>query len=913
MTALIQGPLMKMKNILVVSIGFLYVFVVSPAFAEQDTIEEIIVTGSYLKKKSQFYSASPLGSVGQADLERYGTVTLEDVINDLTINSGTYNRQDTFNNTFSTGAGNVNLRALGSSSTLVLLNGHRTVRSASFGNRGENFIDINSLIPMIAIEEVEILKDGASALYGTDAVAGVVNFKTRNDFRGAELQTDYQIVGDGGQQDFTISGIYGTGTERFNIMAAFSYLDRGDLGTAKRRDEFFAARTRHGTATTIFSNPSTFGLFATTDVLTNPGIATGPTPAATAAHAAAVAANGPFSVTLFADPRCAALTANDQTFFQGTHDPASLQGVCLSEFGNDFSLVPEEERLQGFTHFNYLVSDNMELFFEVGFAINDARVDMPASETLLNAPLIPSFHPNNPFGVDALWLGRPAQVGAELRDEYFDNNTWRVHSGIVGALTEDWGYDISFTYGENEYDFSDNTDLKRDRVAAALFGIGGPNNDQFYNPFALASENDPAVLADLYAEYTSDAKAKTAVIDAIFTNYRLFTLRGRDIGLAAGLQYRYDSLRTDYSDDANNNNLAFFIGNQDFSGNEDAIAGFFELAIPVTDDVELQVALRHEELERSRTTDPKVGLLWMLNEQLSFRGSFGTAFRVPSLFQVYGSTNAPLRLSTQGDSTISQLTIADPDAQLQPEEADVYNLGFTWNPRDVFSLSLDYWRFEYENVITVQSAEALVATNPNSPQIITGPIGITNVTTFFTNAPRLDTDGIDISAGFNVDSRYGLFGFRVDTTRILSYDMIDLLIGPIDGLGKRNFENFGSPTPEWRANLQLQWELDRHSVNVFVHYIGSYIDNRPFAHQAPFDARPAEVDIGSHITLDLQYAYRLPSLGVLGNASPVIVLGGNNLLDRMPPLVASRSGFDPAVHDARGVTYYVRLKIPFDM
>ena len=135
---------------------------------------------------------SPLGSVSQEDLESYGTVTFEDVINNLTINSGTFNRQDTFNNTFSTGAGNVNLRALGASSTLVLLNGHRTVRSASFGNRGENFVDINSLIPMIAIEDVEILKDGASALYGTDAVAGVTNFKTRNNFHGAELQIDHQ-------------------------------------------------------------------------------------------------------------------------------------------------------------------------------------------------------------------------------------------------------------------------------------------------------------------------------------------------------------------------------------------------------------------------------------------------------------------------------------------------------------------------------------------------------------------------------------------------------------------------------------------------------------------------------------------------------------------------------------------------
>ena len=907
---------MKMKS-LIVQLTLCSAFVAHSLFAQQDTLEEITVTGSYLKKTSQFDSVSPLGSVSQDDLESYGTVTFEDVINNLTISSGTFNRQDTFNNTFSTGAGNVNLRALGASSTLVLLNGHRTVRSASFGNRGENFVDTNSLIPIIAIDDIEILKDGASALYGTDAVAGVMNFKTRNQFRGAEFQTDYQIIDDGGQQDFTVSGIYGAGTEKLNFMVAFSYLDRGDLGTRKRRDEFYEARTRHGTATTIFSSPGTFGLFGHSgsgDARIVGAVATGPTQATADAHAEAVMQNGPFSVTVFADPRCAELGGNDPSFIPGTHNPVSLAGVCTSEFGNDFSLIPEEERFQGFSHFDYAISANMEFFLEAGFALNDARVDLPASEPLLNAPFIPSFHPNNPFGVNALWLGRPAQIGSELREERFDNNTWRVHTGITGWITEDWGYDIAFTYGENEYNFFDNSDLKRDRVAAALFGMGGPNNDQYYNPFALASENDPAVLADIYAEYTSDAKSKTTIVDTVLTNNHAIDFWGQNIGIAVGMQYRYDSLRADYSEDANNNNLAFFIGNEDFSGNEDAIAGFLELVIPVMENLELQFALRHEELERSSTTDPKVGLLWLVSDQLSLRGSFGTAFRSPSLFQLYGATNAPLRLSTQGDTTISQLTKADPNNPLQPEEADVYNVGFTWSPGDELSLSFDYWRFEYENVIIAQSAEALVATHPMSPQITRDPnIGITNVTTFFTNAPQLDTDGIDISARYNFDSDYGLFTFYTTATRILSYDMVDPLIGSIDGVGRRNFENFGSPTPEWRLNFGLGWERDRHAFNVSARYIDSYIDNRPYANQASFDGRPVEVGIGSHTTLNLLYAYQLPRFGALGNTSPVITVGSNNVLDRLPPPVASRSGFDPAIHDSRGATYYARIKVPFDI
>ena len=905
---------MSIKNLSSISLSILCIVFMQAAYAQGSAIEEVVVTGSYLKKKSQFDSVSPIDSIGKDELSNYGTVTFEDVINNLTISSGTFNRQDTFNNTFATSTGNINLRALGASSTLVLLNGHRTVRSASFGNTGENFVDINSLVPKIAVEELEILKDGASALYGTDAVAGVANFKTRNTFRGAELQTDYQVIEDGGQQDFTVSGIYGAGTDNANFMAAFSYFDRTDLGTDKRRDEFFASRTRHGTATTIFSNPGTFGLFGTSNAGTTIGtVATGPTAATTAAHAAAVAVTGPFVPVLFADPQCAAISAIDQNFFQGTHNPVTLQGVCNSEFGNEFSLIPEEERIQGFTHFDYSVSEDMEIFIEGSFAINDARVDLPASEPLLNAPFIPSFHPNNPFGVDVLWLGRPAGHGAPLREEQFDNNTWRIHTGITGKLTENWDYDIAFTYGENTYKFFDNTDLKIDRVAAALFGAGGPNNNQFYNPFALASQNDPAVLADLYADYTSDAKAKTAVFDAVFSNNNFINLWGQDIGLAAGVQYRDDSLRAVFSDDAVNNNLSFFIGNQNFSGSQDAIAGFIELAIPITDRVELQFALRHEELDGESTTDPEVGLLWAINDQLSVRGSFGTAFRSPSLFQVFGNRNAPLRLSGV-PTTVSQFTASDPNNPLKPEEADVYNFGFSWEPQDNLSLSFDYWRFEYENVIIVESPEALVAADPNSPQITRNAFGIiSNISTFFTNAPSLDTDGIDLKGRYSWDSQYGLFSLSADATRILSYDLVDPLIGNIDGLGRRNFENFGSPTPEWRVNLGLAWSRDRHEFNMYARYIDSYIDNRPFANQALFDGRPAEVGIGSHTTLDLRYAYHLPQLGLLGNTSPTFTIGANNVLNRIPPPVATRSGFDPAIHDARGAIYYVRMAVPFDI
>ena len=173
----------------------------APALAQDESVEQIVVTGSYIRRRSQFDSPSPLVTVSSADLAASGANEVGDVIEDLTINTGSQNNPDAFTQNFTTGTGNVNLRGLGVSSTLVLINGRRQTQSAVATDRGENFVDTSSLPPMIAFDRLEILKDGATALYGSEAVAGVVNFITRSDFEGFDLEFGVQTVDDQPQED----------------------------------------------------------------------------------------------------------------------------------------------------------------------------------------------------------------------------------------------------------------------------------------------------------------------------------------------------------------------------------------------------------------------------------------------------------------------------------------------------------------------------------------------------------------------------------------------------------------------------------------------------------------------------------------------------------------------------------------
>jgi iron complex outermembrane receptor protein len=830
-----------------------------------DVLEEVIVTGSFIKRKNQSDSTSPIQVISSDAIDDLGAFTNADLINTLTVNAGAQNNNDGFNQTFSLGTTNVNLRGLGVSSTLTLLNGRRQAVTAATTLNGDQFTDLNSLVPSIAIDRVEILEDGASTLYGSDAVAGVANFLTRKGFEGLELEINHKTTDDDGQDDTQISLFGGHSFGNTNVIAALSIFDRSPLSAADRRDEF---ELRNANST--FGSPGTFLVFKA----------------------------GPPQRVL--DPSCLAVTASNPETTIGPVPP----GNCGFDFGDFFRLVAEEERVQSYVELNTTFDNDLQLFVELGYTANDVVTTGSPSQPILFPPFIPTINPafSDPAlagvagGTGALFFGRVAGSGSAPSQVEIESDTYRVSAGLKGDFNDVWSWQTSFGLSENTYNYYNDSDTLVDRFSAALVGLGGPNNNQFFNPI-FGAANDPAVREDFRGVYAFEATSKLGTLDAIASGSI------GSVGVAGGIQLRNSELEYDYSDAAENDNLYFFRGNRSFKDDEDVAAIFVEADIPVSENLNIQAALRYEDLGDFDSTDPKLGFLWR-KDQLSVRGTVSTSFRAPSIFQKAGGMTVPARIVDPvagGFATVSQRTESSATTPLRPQESDALNFGFTWESSGQdLSISTDYWRFDYSDFITPENATAVVNANPSGPQITrvgNSPTGaLIAVTTLFRNAGSLKTDGIDLS----VSKDFGeTLRATLDASYILSYDLDDPVSGQLDGLGQRNFTNFGVPTPELRWNVGLLWAKTSHSANMFYRFIDSYIDE---------NNTNAEIDTFG--TLDVQYAYQFSNL--FGDESEAqLLLGVKNLTDEQAPDVASRSGYDSLTHNPLGRQFYLSVKLGF--
>lgn len=975
---------------------------------QDEEIEEVVVTGSYIARPSQADSPSPLSVLSTADIDSLGAKTVADVIQKMTINTGSQNNPDAFTQNFSSGTENFNLRGLGVSSTLVLLNGKRQVFSGAPTDQGLLFVDTASLIPLIAVERIETLKDGASALYGSDAVAGVVNFITRDDFEGFEVSADIQSVTKDSQEDIRVQAITGFGNDRTHFTAAFSYFDRSPLKTSERRlpgsfDPVTGDFSNAGQPGSIiapfrpldptlgaiydsaFDNVTALFVFPDNSLATIPlpdgsnlpfplpgSMFAGFAPAGTrdtiadsltsvvlsgigAAFNIPIDANAlgalntaigqaGFLTPAYADPACGTspVSVPPPAVTDGSGNvliPAGIVGLCRLDFGDFFNLVAEESRIQGFAKFTHEFSREFEFYSEFSYARNRASRG--------NTPSFPPPQPlslagNNPFLgpfrnallQSVLWVGRAIGEGEPFNSTHH-SETYRIQGGFRGELPSGWNYDLSYTHAANDYQFTAGDQIKS-RFLNALAGLGGPNCDpdtgtpgvggcQYFNPFGSANlpgaesmmvplisplgvptgnfvpvANSQEVIDWMTTRFKANVDTDLDLVDGVVSG-GLMELWGGTLSGAFGAQYRREKLNQDWDDFYNAEDLIFVIGGPDFGDNRDIFAIFGELAVPLGADLSLQVATRYENYGGGigDTIDPKVALLYRPNDEFAMRASFSTAFRAPSVFQVFGTqTNLQQLLDPLGSGTPQFHGVRTVgSSSLKPEQSKAWNVGFTWNAAANIELNVDYWRFDFTDVITQESAQAILDANPLDPRVIrdpaTGAIGLVN--TSYVNAASLKTDGLDVSAAYTWETNgAGNFRASFETTYIMNYDLVDPQAGKIEGAGNRNFRNFGTSAPEWRFNAGLSWIIDRHNVNVFVRRIGGYHDDQN------------DVPIDSHTTVDLQYNVQLPSYFGL-NEGAYLSIGAINVFDNAPPLVRTNGGFDSKVHDPRGRLVYARV------
>ncbi len=973
-------------------VGTLGLFSSMPAVAEEE-MEEVIVTGSYIKRSAED-SPSPLSVLTKADLDMIGATDMKDVIRNLTFNSGSLGGAA---NAFSggdssTGNASVNLRNLGNGATLILLNGKRNV-TTDFDNIGSGFVDVQGLIPNIALERVEIVKDGSSALYGADAIAGVVNFITRKKFEGIEMQIDYaEDDATGKQSDTLFAMIMGVSGDLGHMTVSGSYLDRGGLQIADRFDRF----GQSGLST--FGQPGRYvplGAITNTPSFFNPGSDS----------------FGPGR-----DPDCQ--LAADADGPQGTLGPVG--NLCIYDFSSFFNLVMEETQAKLHLDASINLSDNIEVYGSASFSDNYARrgnslfpdvtfATIPADSLGLQLDAQRRGVAPVPYlALQRMLGGTPASSfedrPLDTRSTY-DRTTYRFNTGMLWDFElgdRDWTMDASATFSQRRIAAQTPSDTLTSNTNAAYAGLGGRECNQitgtkgsgndgtgncfYYNSFqtsvydpvtgakwnasdtsawaadptltvaeaALRYQNPAELLQWMAGAIASDTENEQLVLDIVFAG-DIMDMSAGAMGLAVGAQYRTEKILVDNDTNLNNNNFKFVFGAQDWRNKLSSYSFFAELNIPLTDWAELTLAGRYEKFDEisTDTFDPKATLMIRATDELTFRGSVGTSFRVASLLQSGGLATTLLN-STDAFSGTGGLafrpTLTDGNPNLKPEEATAYNIGLSWIPSGALEgvhIDLDYYNYQYDNLISREGHQDLInqdnasrcpdGTNddplagplcgvsdqnsdgiaevysigPGLPdKVIRGSDGsLLRTQSSYFNAPSLDTSGIDLMIGYDFSlGNAGDFRTNFGISYTIAYDLVTDAGVKIDGVGSRNAGNsVGHPLPEYKWNWMFGWAKNRHAATATIRYIDGYTDDVPqSALRGGFIGFAPKID--SMTTLDLQYSYDLPELGFQSEGS-AITLGIKNATDEDPPLVNTDGAFDPFTHDPRGRIYYLRYML----
>ena len=550
---------------------------------------------------------------------------------------------------------------------------------------------------------------------------------------------------------------------------------------------------------------------------------------------------------------------------------------------------------------------------------NPQSPSYPALSYLSPSNLIMPGVAGNPFDVPVMWLGRPLGSSYPSPLAPREIETLRLSIGISGQFSNGFDWDLQYTSSEDD-GYISQPDTSTKRFTSAIKGEGGINKNQTWNLFD-SSKNSQSLIDWISTKQETWTNNKLEVIDFVLSGEITSNSLGV-IGLAAGLQLRQEEFsvsrdedsKIEFDDQGNISkpaDLLFLGGGIEAQAKRDAYAAFAELSISPTDNFDIKMAARYEELEKDSTFDPKLSLLLKLTDYLSFRGSISSSFREPSLSQLYSgqvglqgiqdySNGVPkggtsfIRIAQNGNSLLS------------PEESENINLGILWKPIENFDFKIDYWSIDYSNVITIESAQGKVINDPLSQDIKRTIDGtLIGVTTKYFNAANVDTNGIDIELNYENNTNFGLLNLGFRATHILEYEIPGSNGSAIDVVGLFNHDNFARSLPETKIVLNTSLSDDNHKVSLFGRYVSDYSTTRPLSSAAKTAGFDQKID--QWITFDFQYSY---SFTVLGNDIRLSI-GGNNILDKDVPIVydAANFSYDPKHHDPRGRLFYFGLKL----
>lgn len=863
-------------------------------------LEAYEVTGSHIKRL-EAEGPQPVASFSSAEIEARGYQTVGDFIQSLSFNSGTVNTVDlpsgVSGQPYARGATTMNPRGLGAQRFLVLLNGQRAVNYGTPDSSGNSIFDFNS-IPAAAIESIDYLKDGASAIYGSDAITGVMNIKLKKSYSG--LSTAVMVgntVGDGGDT-FTRSAnaLAGASTAQTSVMIDASWFRQNDNVSQDYSRSPTTDYRAFGDVKGV--NDNSIGNFPFNVSLT----------AAQATAAGFTTGSGYYVVT---NGTLAASPTKGSFSYAGAS--GNITNANLYNFGPVTQLTPKQNNLGLLATVQHKISENLTAYAQIlGTENKSTYLYSPSSITATSivtssgATLtIPATNPYNPFGV-ALNNFRGRAVFGPTRVFDVNSRAGDYVVGLDGRINSDWSWSTSLNYGSNLVTQVAKNQIKADDLQNALNGTLAGFTGSYLNPFGPSS--NPALVKALFVTGTSSAEA-SAIDYQASTSGRLFTMpalgggkSAGDVSLAAGFEWRHENL----DNNADPTNYAVNSGSTPFTASRTVTAEYVELEVPVVAKyLELQLAARHDEYsDFGGTTNPKVALLSQPLSFLKLRASYSQSFKAPDLAQLYSAPvttytlnfTDPLRPQDGVQSNVKVLSGGN--THLQPEKGKVWYTGGVIDLDPAvkgLSVAVDYFSFAITNVITSFSNTAVLFTSfPNrvirdNTQGTPGPIQYFDETPM--NAAAYYWRGFDFGLTYKLPKlAIGNFDLSLQATRInyIAYDG-GAGAGPINSAGLYNY-------PRWTGNAQVTWRKDRFGASLGARYMGAYL-NTASAPAYVWGENPIALFNGS-----VSYS---------GWHGTRFVLGCNNLLGTNPPpngRASPSDGFDISTYSAWSLGRFVYLK-----
>ncbi len=948
---------------------------------EARQLDRIEVTGSRIKK-AQIEGQTPVQTISRSEIEKSGLTSIGDILQELTASGSALNTKFNSSGNFGfppdgsgvgAGSATVDLRHLGSKRVLVLVDGIRWVNESSASGVG-SATDLNT-IPVNIIERIEVLEDGASAIYGSDAIAGVINIITRRNFDGVAFSTSYGEYDEGDGETTTAELSFGKTGDNFSFFLGASYVEQKGIDSKDREISRFPVP---GTGLTFGSSATPNGRFIFLP------------PEASTACPAIDLDDDPSTPDV---PFCNITTPNGQSFPNGPQYPNDFIGFTTANrfnFAEYNYLLTPSERKGLFAQGRYDISDNVGWYVRALYNTRSSE-NRAAPEPLFLGPdagtgnpyaddiFISADNPYNPFGIDLISSGpganliligrRPVEGGA--RRFFQDVDTWYFGTGLEGSFelgSRPYYWDVNYARSSNQAEQTNYGSYNIRRIAQALGPVAACNADPQCVPldiFGGPGTITPEMLAYIQPIVRDRSENNLQVFSANLTG-DVADLWAGPLAFATGYEHR--RLDGFYLPDALTIAGEYNgVPSQPTEGEYDVDEYYLEFNLPVyaTAGSQLDISLAGRYSDYSTfggETTGKLGFRWQFGDQFVLRGTAAEGFRAPSIGELFGSAarfdatlrdpcligldgsapTAPASVcqalgvpagSAQANSQISVTTGGN--RFLEPELSDSYSLGFVWSPAfgantgwsERFDIEVTYYKHEIDGAVQAIDAQtqlnlctglvAGVAGGPDSPfcqgitRASTG--GINGFANQLQNFGSIETDGFDVDLFWSLpEFDFGRIRVSWQNTFVDDYVAIDRL-GTVQPTGV-GIEVNNSAIPEWTSNLAVDWSYGDFNARWSTNHISDLTESCGDAWSFDVCSDPDPVNETGTNRLGSTTYHDLQFGWQTGWIADLRLTAGiNNITDKDAPICLSCSlnGYDASTYMLPGRYYYVRADFKF--